>query len=592
MRKTLLCSLFLSYFNISFSQSGNLDLTFGTTGIVSTDMGVPFNYGNSNTQGYTIFTGAAIQTDGKFIACGYTWNGIAFDFAVVRYKTDGNLDTSFSNDGKLMTNFGSSDNKARTIAIQSDGKIIVAGSAGNSFALARYNTNGSPDISFNNNGQKVSDFGGMDSVMSIVIQPDGRILAGGSVLARYNTDGTPDESFGTNGKLSDPFPYGYPFNCLDLVLQSDKKIIVSGRYENYCIVARYNANGTIDSDFANQGMYLLAAGPYNTKVGASVTMQEDGKLLIGGYDEYKRNQNFSSRFNLFRLNPNGTEDAGFSFSFSGINNFDYGYSVALQSNNKIIVAGYSNDGTSDHFAMLRYNADGSKDLTFKGNGLPVTNASPSNDRISKIAIKDNKLYAAGYGEYPGHLGVVARYLLDADGGPLPVTLINFSAAPQNQAIALSWEVSGQLNFSKYIIQHSLDGSNFTQKDSVTATARKDYATIDHTPATGLNFYRLKMIDKDGKFTYSKIVTATIIQGYSFSISPNPATNILSVQLSGLAEKSTLQIMDATGRKLQEINIGSGGGKTIPLNIINLRKGLYILQLTTNKKTESRKFIKE
>src|ERR1019366_9190728 len=126
-------------------------------------------------------------------------------FALARYNTNGSLDNTFSDDGKQTTDFGSTDDKAVAMSIQTDGKIIVAGSSGNGIGLARYNTDGNLDNTFNGNGLVTTDFGITDFVSSMIIQPDGKILVGGkSALVRYNSNGTPDLTFGVNGKLSAP----------------------------------------------------------------------------------------------------------------------------------------------------------------------------------------------------------------------------------------------------------------------------------------------------------------------------------------------------------------------------------------------------
>jgi uncharacterized delta-60 repeat protein len=129
----------------------------------------------------------AIQLDGKIVAAGVSWNGAKYDFALARYNTDGSLDTSFDSDGKLTTAFGTGHDAAHAIAIQSDGKIVAVGYSANGtdddFALARYNTDGSLDTSFGTDGKLTTAIGaGHDDANAIAIQSDGKIVAAGYSL--------------------------------------------------------------------------------------------------------------------------------------------------------------------------------------------------------------------------------------------------------------------------------------------------------------------------------------------------------------------------------------------------------------------------
>ena len=180
------------------------------------------------------------------------------DFALARYNADGSLDTSFDSDGKLTTNVYGND-VAYAISIQSDGKIVVAGSSGNalsrSFSLARYNADGSLDSTFDSDGKLTTSFGGFAYAYGVAIQSDGKIVVAGGVandlsptnsdfaLARYNPDGSLDTTFDSDGKLTTNLggiDYGR-----SIILQPDGRIIVAGYAMNDFAVARYYP-GTID----------------------------------------------------------------------------------------------------------------------------------------------------------------------------------------------------------------------------------------------------------------------------------------------------------------------------------------------------------
>ncbi|NEQ21307.1 MAG: hypothetical protein F6K28_19200, partial [Microcoleus sp. SIO2G3] len=189
--------------------------SFGATGKITTDFG-------GNDYGY----GVAVQSDGKIIVTG----GNNSNFAIARYNSDGSLDTTFDTDGQLTTDFGGND-YGYSVAVQSDGKIVVTAESDANFVLARYNSDGSPDTTFDTDGQLTADFGGNDYGYSVAVQSDGKIVVigesnGNFVLARYNSDGSPDTTFDTDGQLTADFggnDYGY-----SVAVQSDGKIIVAG----------------------------------------------------------------------------------------------------------------------------------------------------------------------------------------------------------------------------------------------------------------------------------------------------------------------------------------------------------------------------
>ena len=163
------------------------------------------------------------------------------------------------------------------------------------------------------------------------------------------------------------------------------------------------------------------------------------------------------------------------------------------------------------------------------------------------------MYAVGYGQFPGNFGVVARFLL-TEGAPLPVKLTDFTASLKNKSVLLNWQTSSEENLAVFTIQRSVDATNFSAIGYVVAKGNSNtelsYSTIDWQPLYGVNYYRLKMPDADGQFTYSKIVSVKIdADMFTLKISPTPAKNILFVLVNGESGKSIFQITDAGGRKL-------------------------------------------
>jgi uncharacterized delta-60 repeat protein len=193
--------------------------------------------GAVSAQAYSV----AVQPDGKIVVAGQANIDGGYDFALARYNSNGTLDTRFSTDGKVTTNFGSPNDAAFSVAVQSDGKIVAAGgtilSRGGDFALARYDSNGSLDTSFGRGGKVTTDIAGpSDSVNSIAVQSDGKTVAVGrtfingayhSALARYNSNGSLDASFGRSGKVTAIFG-GSEEGVSSVAVQPDEKIVVAG----------------------------------------------------------------------------------------------------------------------------------------------------------------------------------------------------------------------------------------------------------------------------------------------------------------------------------------------------------------------------
>ena len=229
---TTLTTLFLAFGATTFAQPGSLDNSFSIDGKVTTAFGTGDDSGQS----------VAIQLDGKIVVVGTVSNGTDSDLAIARYSTDGTLDNSFSGDGKVSTDFGTVGADGNSVTIQSNGKIIVAGSASNGtdsdFVLARYNTDGTPDNGFGVNGKVTTAFGtDSDSGESVAIAPDGKIVVAGSTyngiasdfaLARYISGlnvGIVDLSLANSAPLIYPNPINH-HATLEYTLQNAEVISI------------------------------------------------------------------------------------------------------------------------------------------------------------------------------------------------------------------------------------------------------------------------------------------------------------------------------------------------------------------------------
>lgn len=585
------------HFSIArFNANGDPDNSFNTDGRL---------IGNFR-QGNTMFTSTAIQADGKIVTAGVTWNGLDYDYAVARYNVNGSLDNTFNGDGKEVTDFSAQQDNANAVAIQKDGKIIVAGISSSKFSVARYNANGSLDNTFNGNGKLIISLGFSDICNAVAVQNDGKILVSGYTfidenfdsayfaIVRLNSNGTFDDTFSDDGKQLTEFESSPSF-ASSLAIQPDGKIIQAGRAvlnsrSNFALV-RYNINGSLDTSFSHDGQQtsVFGGGGY---YGNAVIVQPDGKIVVGGYNEASGGS--SSSFAVARYTTNG--DLDISFNNVGFNitpvgpHFNFGNSAALNTDGRIGVG-----GTNDNFTVLLYKKNGNLDNTFSNDGIQATNIGIENSEIKGIAFGNNRLYAAGSGEFPGTLGVVVRYLLE-EGGPLPVSLLDFKAVQQNNEVLLQWKVAMQQNLSRFIIERSADGYTFAPIKNITAdgwsTLARNYSSVDEQPFRKINFYRLKLVDADDKFSYSNIVAVKIGQDNKLQIFPVPAKNILFVQANGENENATIRIIDAAGRKVKELKALLNGNTSLSIDINAIAPGIYNLVLYKNGETEIQRFIKK
>ena len=338
----------------SAAADGALDTTFGTGGKVTTAVGVA-------DQSKAI----AIQSNGKILVVG---DNMA-DFEVVRYNTDGSLDTSFDTDGKVTADIGTSTtDTANAVTIQSDGKIIVAGSSGGmapnsgNFAVVRYNADGSLDTSFDNDGKVTTDIGTStaDSGSAVAIQSDGKIVVAGTsgsstdfAAVRYNTDGSLDTSFDTDGKVTTDIGTSTTDSGSAVAIQSDGKIVAAGTSSNDFAVVRYTTTGALDTSFDTDGKVTTDIGTSTTDTGSSAVIQSDGKIVVVG-DNY-------SDFAIVRYTTTGALDTTFDTDGKvttdiGTSTSDAGTAVAIQGDSKIVVAGRSGAGGPPSFAVARYEA--------------------------------------------------------------------------------------------------------------------------------------------------------------------------------------------------------------------------------------------
>ena len=412
--------------------TGALDPSFGVRGTVTTGLVGP--------EGVSPANALLLQPDGKIVAVGDSEPSpedvpdTTPSIALVRYDPDGSQDASFGSDGVVTTTI-SGGALANAAVLQPDGKIVVAGytwpEGPNVFALVRYNPDGSLDSTFGSGGIVTTPVGDGDSeAFGVVLQPDGKIVAGGgattgsngaaSALARYLPDGSLDTSFGTDGIVLDTQTGENGFAAI--ALQPDGKILGVGQSSSTVRridwtttpLTRFNSDGTLDSSFGSGGVSDAPIGP-----AAALALQPDGKIVVAGEKP--------NSFAVSRVDLDGTADPSFGSGGTVTTPMGAGVSsasaVALQPDAKIVVAGTSQGG----FTVARYNPDGSLDPTFGSGGIVTTLSTAGSywagAGVNSVALHpDGKIDAAGWSYFAGETGEqlsLARYL-GSGGGMLTV----------------------------------------------------------------------------------------------------------------------------------------------------------------------------
>jgi uncharacterized delta-60 repeat protein len=351
-----------------YAPDGALDSSFGTGGVLTGPVEVTA-------------LGVAVQEDGKIVVAGRFRDS---DFALVRYTADGILDTSFGQDGVVIGPPG----QAESLAIQPNGMIVVAGFDSdpdradlNAFTLARFESNGTPDLGFGSNGVVRTRIGLAASAFAIALQPDGKIVAaGGSIpdvtppytamtLARYLPNGRLDQTFGSDGVVSTPIGAGFS-GASDVALQPDGRIVATGNTDNDFAVARYEPDGSLDTTFGDHGSTTTQTGP--SSYATAVALEADGSIVVAGSAD--------ETFALTRYHSDGELDPRFGYGGVATNTIGLhggASAMAIQPDGRILVGGWASDETTTRFVLVRYlvtsptTIDGDRLVVDYGKGLTV-----------------------------------------------------------------------------------------------------------------------------------------------------------------------------------------------------------------------------
>lgn len=411
-----------------YAQYGALDPTFGNGGFVTT----PFGMGND----------LVIQPDGKILVTGSLYDSIDH-LVLIRHLSNGERDPSFGSNGIVLLPDQPYTAVGWRIALQSDGKIVVAG--GHNFTapqpsdliLVRFLPNGQLDPSFGLNGLATWDaLGGREVVRAFVIQRDGKILLVGDateialgirlLLVRFTSEGRLDISFGNQGSLI--LDYGSTITAATGVTElSDGKLMVCATYllpqelVSDILLMRFMPDGTPDLSFGNSGILWHDFGFYEQT--RQLLLQPDGKFLIATDPA-----NPYPRFGISRFLPNGSPDVG--FGDQGLVLVDFGselasaIEMAIQADGKIIAVGgvKNNDPLiNDEVVVARFLYNGSLDLTFGDSGIVKTNFGlESQDAAFAVALQpDHKIVVTGYMHPSAGIFdiILARYLSNYEPPP-------------------------------------------------------------------------------------------------------------------------------------------------------------------------------
>ena len=408
----LTCSSLFCIVANSYAAPADLDLTFNRTGLVANSL-----------RGNAAALDVAIQPDGKIVAVGASQR----DFAVTRYNTNGSLDSTFGGDGQVTTDFGG-DEQANSVALQSDGKIVLVGYSGGNFALARYNTTGSIDSTFGSGGKVNVALGGVEAAIAVAIQSDGKIVAVGSIdqdviIARFNTNGSLDKTFAGDGTNRIKHGENEYFNAVSIL--PDGKIIATGtsigdgstNFSGDFILTRFMPNGEIDRSFGTNGERQQGLGGDDRS--SDMVLTSNGKILMCG--------NTNGKVVVARFDSLGFLDASFGSGGKSIASF-YGApscsGIATDSSGRIVIVGSASGQVYDvNFKVARFTANGALDTTFNNGRADVETtfgqADRSPDYAYAVAIQgDGKIVAVGRCKDDANFAV-ARY---AGNGPITFTI--------------------------------------------------------------------------------------------------------------------------------------------------------------------------
>jgi uncharacterized delta-60 repeat protein len=551
-------------YNFSIARylpNGVLDSTFGNNGFVQTILtdSLGFLEGEINS--------ISLQNDGKILATGTATRNVNSTFAITRYLSNGMADSSFGVNGQIIFPFNSGFTNPRSIKIQADGKIVVAGYAKPDstldYGVVRLNDNGSLDTTFGSTGKLILDIeGGIDKVCDMVILPNGKIILGGIVeriliqpnnsyfgLVQINSDGSLDSLFGTNGvnKSKSFLSINYK-NCLGV--NSQGKILATGGGLNEFQIIQFNSDGSIDYTFGNNGeVSYNPTYSFSQAIANVLLIQADDKILVGGNSLIMVGTN-SMAFTIIRCNPDGSLDSSFdydgklSFPFyaAGIHDIQ---ALSIQNDGKILAAGKVRNLLGNYCQGLCRLLGECQPGNFSNNQMICDGES--------ILVGNNTYDSAGvyYDVLPGFSGCDSL---------LTTTLLVSSDVVFNQSIILA------IGDTLFV------GNNFYTSDGTYTDTLSTFAGCDSIVISNVSLV-----------TNVKLTSSFV---RNFEVHPNPFSN--KIMVKGIEENGVLAVFNSEGNKMYDLKTS---GKTMELDLGNLAAGFYFFKYIGENSTEILRMVK-
>lgn len=565
----------------------------------------------SNHNGYELITNdvttaiykAGIQADGKIVFAGYTSDGSVPSFFTTRYS-DAGIDATFGTQGKVVQQLGSY-SVAFSTAIQTDGKIVVAGYANvadvNNIAITRYLSNGSPDTGFGDNGVVLTTGESGYYADDMVLQSDGKIVVVGSasasqvetLAARYTSDGVPDTGFGSDGVTLTVI--GSQASSTQVVMQADSKILTSG----YAIIdgiphgvlARYDSAGSLDMDGFNplEGYLTQLVPDASSTEMFGCALQSNGKSIALLHATIG---DLSGVCFLARYNTDGTLDTSFGTDgFAGIDegNMKHGSAIAIDANDKIVVVGYMLENESDYSAFIaRYLADGSGlDTTFGDQGTIIAEIG-SNLMATFVTIQaDGRIIVTGVNT-DETASFVARYFPSSDEDFVGVVSPGDGTTITNASFPL-WGYASEPNMNVVV---KLDDASLI---TVTSDANGYWNAGSYITTNGTHTITAELWDGSTQLaTTTNTITVTLTTDAIVVTSPVDGSSITTANpavYGGSSRASTPVYISLDGSQVATVTTDSRGVWTIGQALMlgngereitaDLMDGSSIVATTTN-----------
>lgn len=490
-----------------------------------------------------------------FLSCGITIG--------IHAQQAGDLDITFGTNGKVITDVDTGSDYGYAVAVKSDGKIIAAGSSDGKVALVRYTSSGSVDFTFGYLGKVITEIGTSASILSMKLQPDGKIVGAGFTyvtqyqiaffVVRYTSNGSLDNSFGNGGFVTTVFGNANDYGRA-LALQPDGKILVTGECGGMQCdfsTVRYNNDGSLDNSFGNGGIVITNMGN-GLNLPKAIAVQNDNKIIVVGYAE--------PGAGMVRYNPDGTIDSQFGTGgkiFTNLGMETYQTAVVIQPDNKILVAGDYQTYIVLSNVIFRYNPDGSPDNSFGTGGMIQAPSGYSDNPKAMILQQNGDIVIAGY---------------SAIGGWSYFELMKFYG---NGSVDSTFGYNGRVQTEFY--HYDRCNGLAIQPDGNLVAAGYTSVTWDDVR------FALARYIGDGP------VVIPEVRDDLFAIYPNPSKDKVILQLPAISGKTSLEIWNVYGKRLSEWKILN---PLTEINIKDLESGIYLFKLQSGKTSSTKKIIKQ